>query len=164
MNPAVFGCFSRFSHFLNFGLFWRGFTTNFNSLAWFPARGWFRITLALNFQARRKFQIGRNRTWKNSSKYQLCSSNESPLETSPRPLALHALIIMPESCGKKSQMWKRSHKTSESDGSGDTNYPKCQLILKLWPRGIWLEDQARNGAKHSFTKSHCAKNRSVLLV
>ena len=53
--------FLDFLIFSIFGWFWGGFTINFDFLAWFPARGWFRITLALNFHSRRKFQIGRNK-------------------------------------------------------------------------------------------------------
>ena len=59
--------FLDFLIFSIFGWFWGGFTSNFDSRREFPARGWFRITPALNYQARRKFQIGRNKDVKNSS-------------------------------------------------------------------------------------------------
>ena len=49
MNPAVFGSFFIFSHFLNFGRFWDGLTVNFDLAAQFPPRGWFQIALGQNF-------------------------------------------------------------------------------------------------------------------
>ena len=101
MNPEVFGCFSRFFLIFSiFGWFWKDFTINFDSLAWFPARGWFRITLALNFQARRKFQIGRNKGVKNSWKFQLWANDVFIIPPSSRALALHALIISPKPSAK----------------------------------------------------------------
>ena len=50
MNPEVFACFSRFSHFLNFGWFWGALTLNFDSVAWFPARGWSQIARTWNIK------------------------------------------------------------------------------------------------------------------
>ena len=38
-NPAFFLCFSWFSYFSNFGCFSGRLTLNFESVAWFPARG-----------------------------------------------------------------------------------------------------------------------------
>ena len=52
MNYDIFACFSRFCHFLNFGWFWDGFTMNFESLARFPARGWFQINPGLKFHSK----------------------------------------------------------------------------------------------------------------
>ena len=72
MNYDILTCFSRFCHFLNFGWFWDGFTMNFESMARFPARGWFQITLGLNFTQNGIFikdVTGRN---KNYQKYQPC--------------------------------------------------------------------------------------------
>ena len=55
MNYEILAFFARFSHFLNFGWFWAGFTINFNFLAGFPARGWSQITWALNFHSKWQF-------------------------------------------------------------------------------------------------------------
>ena len=50
MNAEVFGCFSGFFNFSNFGWYWNGLAINFDFLAWFLARSWFQIDLAWNFK------------------------------------------------------------------------------------------------------------------
>ena len=114
----------------NFGWFWQGLTTNFDSLAWFPAREWFRITLALNFQARRKFQIGRNRMWKNSWKYQLWAHDVFIIPPSSRALALHALIISPKPFGKTVKMQNECTECSHNEEFG-SKISKLSFNLKL---------------------------------
>ena len=50
MNLLVFCCFSEFFNVFNFGSFWDALAINFDLLAWFPARGWFQISLGFNFK------------------------------------------------------------------------------------------------------------------
>ena len=100
MNPEVFACFSRFSHFLNFGWFCDGFILNFDSAAKFPARGWSQIARALNFHSKWHFSkdvTGRNKKYQ---KYQLWACKVFIIPPSSRALALHALIISLEFSGK----------------------------------------------------------------
>ena len=52
MNSDILACFSRFYHFLNSGWFWDGFTMNFESLARFAAREWFRIAPGFKFHSK----------------------------------------------------------------------------------------------------------------